>query len=242
MESILDENVPHINTSILQPSQPRKCVRTPKSSIKSGFERFNDWLLRFVPTPVKRPINNEFEAFKKNVMSLYPKQLKFEESKRSALKGFTVHSIKPPKDQKFDPKTFLITVKQKAMEKLKPQTKVRLVLIAKMERILPTANGESIIEMKHFQSKTMIILTSTDLTELWTEMTERILENIAVFQMNGYRWTFHSIVSHDIHTVRYKPLRRGTYVKLPKYLASKKALINMKFRNENKTDNECFKW
>jgi len=53
-------------------------------------------------------------------MSLYPKQLKFEESKRSALKGFAEeHSIKPPTDQKFDPKTFLITVKQKAMETLK---------------------------------------------------------------------------------------------------------------------------
>jgi len=243
MESILDENVPQINTSILQPSQPSKYVRTPKSSTKSGFKRFNEWLLRFVPTPVKRPINKEFEAFKKKVVSWYPKQLKFEESKRSALKGFAVHhSIKPPKDEKFDPKTFLMTVKQKAMEKLKPQTKVRLVLIARMERILPTTNGESIIEMKNFQSKTMIILPSTDLNELWTEMTEIILENIAVFQMIGSGWTFHSIVSLDIHTARYKPLRGGTYVKLPKYLASKKALINMKFRNENKTDNQCFKW
>jgi len=39
--------------------------------------------------------------------------------------------------------------------------------------------------MKNFQFKTMIILASTDLNELWTEMTEKILENIAVFQMNG---------------------------------------------------------
>ena len=126
MESILDENVPQINTSILKPSQPSKYVRTSKSSIKSGFKRFNDF-------GVKRPINNKFETFKKKVMSLYPKQFKFEKSKRSALKGFAVHhSIKPPKDQKFDPKTFLITVKQKAMEKLKPQTKVRLFLITRM--------------------------------------------------------------------------------------------------------------
>jgi len=32
----------------------------------------------------------------------------------------------------------------------------------------------------------MIILASTDSNELWTEMTERMLEIIAVFQMNGY--------------------------------------------------------
>jgi len=42
-------------------------------------------------------------------LSLYPKQLKFEETKRSALKGFIEeHTIKAPKDQKFDPKTFLM--------------------------------------------------------------------------------------------------------------------------------------
>jgi len=160
-------------------------------------------------------------------MSLYPKQLKFEEIKRSALKGFEVHhSIKPPKDQKFDPKKFLITVKQKAMEKLKPQTKVRLVLIARMEQIT-----KPVIAIKNFRSKTMVILASTDLNELWTEMTEIILENISIFQMNGSAWTFHSIVCLDIHTVRYKPLGGGTYVSLPKFLASKQPLINMTFKN-----------
>jgi len=154
MESILDENVPHINTSILKLSQPKSNI--PK--VKSGFKRFNDWLLRFVPTPVKRPINNEFEAFKKKFMSLYPKQSKFEESKRSALKRFAEeHSIKPPIDQKFDPKTFLIAVKQKAVEKLKTQTKVRLVLRVRMEQIT-----KPVIAIKKCQSKTMVILATTD--------------------------------------------------------------------------------
>jgi len=46
MESILDENVPQINTSILQPSQPNKYARTPSiPKVKSGFKRFSDWLL-----------------------------------------------------------------------------------------------------------------------------------------------------------------------------------------------------
>jgi len=49
---------------------------------------------------VKRPINSAFDTFKKKVMSLFPKQqLKFEESKKSALKGFTTHhTIKAPKN------------------------------------------------------------------------------------------------------------------------------------------------
>jgi len=194
---------------------------------------------------VKRPINDTFEAFKKKVMSLYPKQLKFEESKRSALNGFAVHhSIKAPTDQKFDPKTFLLVVKQKAMEKLKPQTKVRLVLKARMEKIHPT-DDSSIVEVMNFQSRTEIILEVTNLDELWIKMVKQILENISsVFQMNGSGWTFHSDVSLDIHTVRYRPLRGGTHVPLPKFLAVKEALNNMYFHSEKKNleDNQCFKW
>jgi len=51
-------------------------------------------------------------------MSLFPKQqLKFEESEKSALKGFTTHhTIKAPKNQKFDPNKFLLVIKQKALK------------------------------------------------------------------------------------------------------------------------------
>jgi len=43
--------------------------------------------------------------------------------------------------------------------------------------------------------------------------------------------------------VKYKPLRGGTYIPLPKFLASKKALINMKFKSEKRRneDVQCFK-
>jgi len=88
-------------------------------------------------------------------MSLYPKAFEFEESKKSALKGFaTQHGIKPPNNQTFGFKTFLMAVKQKALEKIKLQTKVRLVLRAGMERICPTADVQSVIEVQKFRSKT----------------------------------------------------------------------------------------
>ena len=135
-----------------------------------------------------------------------------------------------------------MVVKQKASEKFQRQTKARLVLKARMENVLPT-DGSSIVEVRNFQSKTAIVLESTNLDELWTEIVEQSLENIAVFQMNGSVWTFHSIVSRDIHTVKYKPLRGGTYIPLPKFIASEKALINMKFKSEKRRneDVQCFK-
>ena len=59
-------------------------------------------------------------------------------------------------------------------------------------------------------------------------MTERILENMATFQNEGSPWKLRSIIQLELHTVRYKPLRGETYIPLPKELADKKAIINMK--------------
>ena len=135
----------------------------------------------------------------------------------------------------------MITVKQKAMEKLKPQTKVRLVLNARMEKVNLT-DDSSIVELQNFPSKAEKLVIVTNLDELWIKMVEQILENISVFQMNGSVWTFHSIVSLNIHAVNYTPFR-GAYVSLPKYLARKKALKNMTFINMNRRneDVQCFK-
>ena len=55
--------------------------------------------------------------------------------------------------------------------------------------------------------------------------------------MNGSGWTFHSIVSLDISTIGYEPLNGSSWVPLLEFLASKKALIDVK-----NTDDKCFKW
>ena len=60
---------------------------------------------------------------------------------------------------------------------------------------------------------------------------------MAVFQNEGSPWKLRSIIRLELHTVRYKPLRGETYITLPKELANKNAIINMK----NK-DNKCFLW
>ena len=64
-----------------------------------------------------------------------------------------------------------------------------------------------------------------------------MIESMATFQRRGSNWRFRRVVKLDINTVEYKPLRGNSYIPLPKKLASKKAIINMK--NEDK---QCFKW
>ena len=41
----------------------------------------------------------------------------------------------------------------------------------------------------------------------------------------------------NVNVARYQPLRRGTYMPLPAKLGSKKAIVNVKNRN-----NECLTW
>ena len=55
------------------------------------------------------------------------------------------------------------------------------------------------------------------------------------FQSKGSGWRLYSIIELEIHTVRYNLLRGETWIPLPKELADKKAIINVK----NKY-NKCF--
>ena len=67
-------------------------------------------------------------------------------------------------------------------------------------------------------------------------MKETILKSLAQFQRQGSNWRFRSVLKLDLHIVKYEPLGGCSYIPLPKCLAAKKAINNLK--NE---DDECFK-
>ena len=92
--------------------------------------------------------------------------------------------------------------------------------------------GKNLLEGHQFRSKNEIVLESTEKNELWSLLAEQVLEDLAKFQMNGSGWTFHSIVALDIHTVGYKPLRGGTFVKLPNFFREKKLCLTRSFETK----------
>ena len=94
-----------------------------------------------------------------------------------------------------------------------------------------------IAKVSAFNSKTEVNLKSTNSNELFSKTKETALESLAKFQRQGSNWRFHSVLSLDLHTVKYEPLDGCSYIPLPAFLAGKKAIINLK--NE---DDECFKW
>ena len=97
-------------------------------------------------------------------------------------------------------------------------------------------SGEVIAREAAFHYKTEVNLESNDSNELFSKMKETVLESLAKFQRQGSNWRFHSGLSLHLHTLKYVPRCGSSYIPLPKFLAEKKASINLK------NEEECFKW
>ena len=99
-------------------------------------------------------------------------------------------------------------------------------------------DGEIIISPFDFHSDTMINLGRMDENELYDMMIETIKEKMdKVETAVGTGWKVHSIIKLEFHTAEFISLRGRSYIRLPKELKDKKAIINI----QNK-DNKCFLW
>ena len=71
----------------------------------------------------------------------------------------------------------------------------------------------------------------------YEEFMERIRGEIENWSLEGSGWDIDRIMTAYVNVARYQPLRGGTYLPLPVNLAKRKAIINVKNR-----DNQCLKW
>jgi hypothetical protein len=133
---------------------------------------------------------------------------------------------------------FLDTVRPRVEDVLSQQKKpikMKLILACVYERVNP-ATGAKVMTFSYFHSAIETITEATIISKL--NIYEKIIESADTYQNKGSGWVFREVSYLDIHIDKYRPLNGGSsYVPLPKVLADKKAIINMK--NE---DNECFKW
>ena len=118
--------------------------------------------------------------------------------------------------------------------------KVRFVLVCMMEQMGKSSDGKlslSIQDKAYFNSETHINLESTDVKEILTRVIRSIIEKIAIYQKNGSGWYFREIVHLEIHTADFNPMRGSFYIQLPDWIMRKKALLNIKNKDE-----KCFLW
>ena len=197
-------------------------------SVQRRVKYFVNWLTGHVePEQITHVLNEIVEHVRQS--------FEVRES-NSALRNFTrVYIIDGIEG--FDAQSFLDGARENMMRVLRNnrRTKVKLILKCIMEKgIIPE---EIRIKPADFHSNIEVNLDGTDEDDLYVMMTERILEKIATFLSKGSGWRLRSIIRSELHTVSYDPVRGETWVSLPKELANKKAIVNMK----NK-DNKCFLW
>ena len=203
-------------------------------SVRRRVTDFGNWVTGYVgPEQTPQVLNEIVEHVRAN----YPPRQPFEvRENNSALRNFaTVYTVDGMEG--YDARSFLDSARENITRVLREnrETKVKLIFKCNMKRL--NNLGETVIKPANFHSDNHINLDGTDEDDIYIIMTERILEKMATFQSMVSGWRLYSIIKLELHTTRYNPLRGETWIPLPKELANKKAIINMK--NE---DNKCFLW
>jgi hypothetical protein len=105
-----------------------------------------------------------------------------------------------------------------------------------MEKTDPIT-GEVTTDTYYPSSFTSSIFPTTNTSEKYDEATEKISKDISEYQKNGSGWTLKKIVKMIIKVTKYQIVRGAGFPELPKFITSKKTVINIK--NE---DDMCFKY
>uniref|UniRef100_A0A8D8TJZ4 Uncharacterized protein n=1 Tax=Cacopsylla melanoneura TaxID=428564 RepID=A0A8D8TJZ4_9HEMI len=87
-----------------------------------------------------------------------------------------------------------------------------------------------------FKTKNTIITESSDLEEIWNELSTKVLREMLDFELKDSGWSMHAIGGVELRLFKYEPIRCGGYLPTPKFL-SQKSLINIQ-----NTDDKCFKY
>ena len=244
--NVIDQPIPEINIPILRPTNPSKVSQLKNLAskaakpVKREINKFANWIISKVPEPIKKTVNKRVESLKETVNHIFKRydNLTPKEHK-TAIKGY-FKTFRVDGVNGVDPKTFMERVKSRVIDLIKSDSrslKVKLILSIKFIKENP-ATGQIDINHSHFHTDPEIVTESTDLSDLYIKMTNKIFESIQNFNNRGSGWQFDRIEHLDININPYNPISTSSYIKLPKELASKKAIINVK----NEKDHECFKW
>ncbi|GFQ90407.1 uncharacterized protein TNCT_274281 [Trichonephila clavata] len=116
----------------------------------------------------------------------------------------------------------------------KNELKVNCMLMCKYSK---ASNTGIVTEEKNFKTKNNIILTQTNISELYYSIVDKLLAETADFQDKESSWSLYSILYLEIRINKFNPLHASSFIDLPAIIKKKHAVINV--QND---DNLCFKW
>ncbi|XP_072400815.1 uncharacterized protein [Diabrotica undecimpunctata] len=92
-------------------------------------------------------------------------------------------------------------------------------------------------DLKSFNTKNQIITISTNLKQAYQDFIREILPKVSEIQEKESGWSLLQIQSLEVNINKYNPLRSSSYIRLPRQIEMKKAIINIMNKDE-----ACFGW
>ena len=177
----------------------------------------------------------------KNPMKLILKKVKGKNQKKkiSAFNNLITH------------RTFFIRGKQKDPIKVLQKYKERIFLLLRQKlKDSPTKfyitvkvkfykyiEGEKTLYTHYFHGCTQSLLHETNLNNTYDHSTRKIYENFDAHIKEGSGFMVDSVEKLDVCTYRYSPIQASNFISTPKWIADKKAVINIK-----NDDGRCFEY
>ena len=118
--------------------------------------------------------------------------------------------------------------------------KFRLLLVCIMEKqnIQQNVGVIGLEEGKaYFSSGTLYNLKSDDVDKLLELSIDGVDGSIEAYVAVGSGWYFKEVDRLEIHTVEFNPAKGSSYISLPGWISNKKAIVNIKNKDE-----KCFLW
>ena len=225
-------NIPFLTPTPYTPPPSTSTPTPPSNTVKDLIKYLDN--VKEIP----KSVFPNLKKLKKKIDDIYKKIKIFEvKESNSALKKFAeVYTIDGKEG--FDPHSFMDGAHENMTELLRNNRNTKVKLILKCYMI---SEKKNLIKDFPFHSNIEVNLEGTDEDDIYIIMTDTILERIAnPINRNSdgvSDWAFYKVIKLELHTVSYRPLRGNTWIPLPKELANKKAIINMKSK-----DNKCFLW
>ena len=238
---ILDEEIPEIDSDILQPTKYKPRIDEDEVKRKKEIRELEEMLglrrRRIIPEiKVWTPKEEKLQRKIRKIKEINRRRLRITET-ASALRGFT-RQFRIEGIPRHAPREFMQIARRDIAQLMREnrQARVRMILNCEMTRKELFSESTQILNT-FFHSETVENLEGTDEREIYDGFMQTIEERIQNFNQRGSNWRFERVLSLDIHFTDFQPLRGSTFLPLPSKISTKKAVINMK-----NNDDQCFKW
>ena len=243
VRNILDEPIPEaMKGRFLKPLQPRKYrpfppARKAKERKRKAIEE------EFDPIP-RHKVLRSVKDYQDEILDLFAEnktdELTFRQAPWALGNFLRSWQMDVPKGhpQGADPRSFLENVEhliQKKLEEelkaLKGGLKFQLALKVGLVKVNPDGSEEYTDPVLRHKQKT--VLQESEIKAALQQAFPRVQETLEKLTPRGSGWAVDQVHTLWLDIARYQPLRGGSYIPLPAAAGNKKAVVNVKNRDDH---------